>query len=95
MDNHKMAQLYCEDCFNQIFYLKSILQLTKEACQEREFSSIYYSLQENNKILLSEERNHYINMLKMAQERLGELENISSRLEYLIYNNTPTIAADK
>lgn len=60
----------------ELFKLESVVQLTKEACLEREFASIYYDLVDKNKSGLSEERNHYINLLTIALNMLSNLKQI-------------------
>lgn len=58
----------------ELFKLESVIKLTKEACLEREFASIYYDLNDKNKSELSEERNHYINLLTIALNMLSNLK---------------------
>ncbi len=60
----------------ELFKLESVIKLTKEACLEREFASIYYDLTDKNKSGLSEERNHYINLLSIALNMLSNLKEI-------------------
>ena len=70
-----------DSLFNEIFYLESIIKLTKESCLEREITASYYNLPKLEQTGLSEERNHYINMLSIAQEKLLNLKKINSELE--------------
>lgn len=65
-----------ENSFEELFAIESIIKLTKEACLEREFASIYYDVPDRNKSVLSEERNHYINMLTIALDKLSLLKDI-------------------
>ena len=55
--------------------------LTKEVCQEKEFSSMYYNLPPKDKFTLSAERNHYINMLTLALDRVSNLKQINCGIE--------------
>ena len=89
--------VHCERLYDELFTLESIIELTKEACLKKEFTAIYYELTENNKIALSEERNHYINLLSIALDKVERLKNINLSLENeaSAYNRTPTIAADR
>ncbi len=80
-DSYKKIQLFCDNCFSQLYYLESILQLTKDVCQEKEFSSIYYNLPPKYKFVLSAERNHYINMLSLALDRVANIKQINNGLE--------------
>ncbi len=75
------VQLSCDNFFNQLYSLESILRLTKDVCQEKEFSSIYYNLPPKDKYVLSEERNHYINMLDLALDRVSDLIEINYSME--------------
>lgn len=82
----KKVQSSCDDCFNQLYYLESILQCTKNVCQEKEFSAIYYNLSSKDKFTLSAERNHYINMLNLALDRVDDLKKINTGIEYELIN---------
>ena len=74
-------QHYCDDYYNNLYYLESIIKMTKNVCQEREFSSIYYNLPQKDIHVLSEERNHYINMLDLALDRVSDLKEINYNME--------------
>ena len=80
-DSYKGIQLHCDNSYNQLYYLESILQLTKDVCQEKEFASIYYNLPPKYKFILSAERNHYINMMNLALDRVDNLRQINNGLE--------------
>lgn len=80
-DSYRKVLLSCDNLFNQLYSLESILQVTKEVCQEREFSATYYNLQQKEKFTLSKERNHYINMLELALARVSDLKEINYGLE--------------
>lgn len=67
--------------FNELFALKSIIKLTREICLDKEVNSFYYNLSEEYKKSLSEERNHYINMLSIALDKVANIENISETIE--------------
>lgn len=66
--------------------LTTIICLTKGTCESKEEKVQYYSIPNEQQILLSQERCHYINMLSIALDIINNLKN---------YNSTPTIAADK
>ena len=80
-NSYKKVQLSFENCFDQLYFLESILMLTKEVCQEKEFASIYYNLPPKDKFILSTERNHYINMLTLALDRVSNIKQINSGIE--------------
>lgn len=86
-----------EDAITTFFYLESIINLTKEKCLTMEINSNYYNLNNNDRLNLSKERNDYINMLALSLEKISILKEfvLSIEKEVHIYNNTPTIAADK
>lgn len=65
-----------EKSIEEVFTLESVIKLTKETCLEREVTGNYYNLEENAKTSLSEERNHYINMLTIALDKLSKLKDI-------------------
>lgn len=72
---------YCEKCFDELFILESVIKLTKEACLEKEFGANYYELTKKNKRALSEERNHYINLLTIALDKVEKLKSININIE--------------
>jgi len=83
---YEKVQLSCDNLFNQLYSLESILKFTKAACQEKEFSSIYYNLQQKDIRVLSEERNHYINMLNLALDRVSDSIEINYNIENELIN---------
>lgn len=76
-----------DDFLNELEILESIINLFKKSCELCEINSIYYDLAANNIYKLSKERNDYINLLNVLQEKVYLLKES--------YNSTPTIAADK
>lgn len=75
------VQLCCDNCFDELFCLESIIKLTKNACLEKEISSNYYNLPIKYKFTLSEERNNYINMMNVALDKVNNLKKINNALE--------------
>ncbi len=45
-----------EKVAEELFTLESIIKVTKDTCQEREFAGIYYNLEENAKTNLSKRK---------------------------------------
>ncbi len=88
---------YYEMSFDVLSYIESILSVTKEVCLEKEINSKYYNIPLQEQIKLSTERNNYINMITLAQEKIEQLKIIynDSMPIFSNYSNTPTIAADK
>ena len=77
-----------DNILDEMDKLCTLVELTRNFCLNKEFQSVYYNLSEKKAFLLSEERNHYINMLTITINRLNKMKSV-------VYNNTPTIAADK
>lgn len=82
-----------ESTIDDLFMMESLINLTKESCIKKELESVYYNLDKDMQLKLSNERNNYINLMSIAEEKILHLINKYTKLEY--YNNTPTIAADK
>ena len=70
-----------EKFFEELYTLESIIKLTKESCSERELSASYYNISDKEKIVLSRERNNYINMLTIAQDKIYNLSLIGDSIE--------------
>lgn len=83
-----------EEIYAELAVLESLLTILKDNYIFKELNSVYYN-SEFDKILLSKERNNCINMLNLTLNRIDNLGTITNNLELAIYNNTPTIAADK
>lgn len=73
--------VYFERSFDELFTLESIIKLTQEACLDKEEDSIHYNLIKDEKISLSKERNHYINMLTIALEKVENIKNYNLLIE--------------
>ena len=80
-ENNKAVKLCCESIYDQLFHLESIIKITKDACLDKEFQSVYYNLSSKAKYTLSEERNNYINMLTIALDKISELKAINDNIE--------------
>ena len=70
-----------EKVYELLSSLESIVKLTLSYCQDKELQSVYYNLLDDEKFILSNERNHYINMLSLSLERITELKNLNNFLE--------------
>ena len=75
-----------ENTFDILFSLETIIKLTQHNCLDKEISSIYYNLNAEEKITLSEERNQYINMLNLAIDKVSNLKEISLYIEEKLSN---------
>lgn len=85
-----------DEIFSLISELETIIGITKHICIHNEVSQTYNCLSTENQLFISKERNDNVNMLTIALEKLENLKSLSSNVENeFLYNNTPTIAADK
>lgn len=80
MHSHKILVNF-NASFDILFTLESIIKMTQNVCLDKEISSEYYNLPNNQKIILSEERNHYINMLSLALDKISSLKECNIILE--------------
>lgn len=71
----------CQDTFDEITILDSLLSAIQELCLNLELNSQYYENTENFMLKLSEERNKYISLSSVARQRLKKIELINSQLE--------------
>ncbi|MBE7711792.1 MAG: hypothetical protein E7Z92_06615 [Cyanobacteria bacterium SIG31] len=62
-----------ESTVDELFILETLIKFTKETCLGYEISSQYYHLPIEEQVKLSKERNHYINMLSVVEEKLNML----------------------
>lgn len=76
---------YENTLYDELCSLNSILKLTKNSCLEQESNSNYYNLNGTEKIMLSEERNHYLNLLTIAIDKISLLKSINKNIENEIY----------
>jgi len=80
-----MSELFfidlCQNAFEEICMLQTIITTLQDNCLNLELNCEYYENSENYSLLLSEERNRYINLLSIAKERLKNIENLNSEIE--------------
>ena len=72
-----------DSAYINLFQLETLTELTKNACLEKELSSIYYDTNYDEQINLSKERNNYINMLTIIQDKIANLRKIYCTIENL------------
>ncbi len=70
-----------DDIFNLLYSVESIIKMTHKVCLNKEIQAIYYDLPQPNTLILSEERNHYINMLDLAIDKLNTLKELNCFVE--------------
>ena len=73
-----------EKVFNLLETLESILSMIHRICLEKEILSIYYNLEQDELLKLSQERNDNINMLEIAINKVKKLKQISQAIEDFI-----------
>ena len=71
----------CQDTFDEITVVDSLLSAIQDLCLNLELNSQYYENTENFVLKLSEERNKYISLSSIARQRLKRIELINSQLE--------------
>ena len=72
---------YENSLFEELSSLESVLKSTKDSCLKQEINSNYYELADDNKVKLSEERNHYLNLLTIAIDKINLLKQINRNIE--------------
>ena len=96
MKNSKNSvAIYQNKLFNELYSINTLLNLTKNYCQELEFKVEYYGASKNCIKNFSNERNDYLTMFTIMRNKLNNAISINLELEREFYNKIPTIAADK
>ena len=70
-----------DSSFDTLMTLESIIKITQANCRDKEIYSVHYDLPTKDKKMLSEERNHYINMLNLALDKVSNLIEINLIIE--------------
>ena len=73
--------LHFEQAFNELCIVKSLINILKLSCEDKEFRCKYYDIAKNKAILLSEERNEYINILSVASEKISRIIKLYLQME--------------
>ncbi len=82
--SHNNLLAVYEKIFNEVYYADTIVEMLRQACQDKEFSGQYYGISKEIALKLSEERNHYINMLDLLSERITNIKTLNLLLEQAI-----------
>lgn len=80
METNKV-HLCIESSFDELFSLESIIKLTQQACLEREENLVHFGLPKKDMLILSEERNHYINLLTIALQKVDSIKSLNLIIE--------------
>jgi hypothetical protein len=70
-----------DKAFDELYYLNTLVKMTKSSCQDREFRGEYFGMDCEGIKKLSSERNDYINMLNLMSDKLSNLININLSIE--------------
>lgn len=81
MFNQECLLLVSNSLIDELDSLESVIKLTQESCLDKEIDSIYYNLNAEDKLILSKERNHYINLLTIALQKVKNLKENSLDIE--------------
>jgi len=80
--NRKSCALSFQDeVFNELYYMNTLINVTKNACQEREFKGEYYGIPKDFVKNISDERNEYISLLSLASDKLKNTLTLNLSLE--------------
>ncbi len=71
----------CQNTYDELTIVDSLLSAIEESCLNLELSSQYYENNENFILKLSEERNKYINLSAIARQRIKKIETLNMQLE--------------
>ena len=72
--------------FVELYTINTLINVTKNVCKEHEFKGEYYGSPNSVVIKLSAERNDYINMLEIVNDKINQLMD-----NYLIIENEMTL----
>ena len=80
--NLKKEILSCNsDIFSELFYTNTLVNVTRNCCQEREFKGEYYGIPQHFTEKISDERNEYISLLTLIADRLKLLHDLNMTIE--------------
>lgn len=90
MAEKQALQNYCQQAFDELYIVDSIVKMTKNSCLEHEFNGQYYGANCESSKKLSAERNNYINMLTLLSERISNIIHLNGLIEneFLLQDNS-------
>ncbi len=90
MTEKQALRNYCQQAFDELYIVDSIVNMTKSSCMEQEFNGQYYGASCECSKKLSAERNNYINMLTILSERISNIIHLNGLIEneYLLQDNS-------
>ena len=88
-NEEEIVQFY-EQTFREMHILHTIIKLVKESCEEKENKGIYYGLKVDGRKQICNERNHYINGLEAAEDRLSNILKmyVSAEDNFCLHQNS-------
>lgn len=75
-----------ESTFEEISTIESLLEIIQDKLQNLELNSQYYNAGKNITLKISQERNQYINLIKLAKHSATKIEKLSNKLEEYVLN---------
>ena len=90
MTEKQALRNYCQQAFDELYIVDSIVKMTKNSCLEHEFNGEYYGASCESSKKLSAERNNYINMLTLLSERILNIIHLNGLIEneFLLQDNS-------
>ena len=90
MTEKQALRNYCQQAFDELYIVDSIVKMTKNSCLEHEFNGEYYGASCESSKKLSAERNNYINMLTLLSERISNIIHLNGLIEneFLLQDNS-------
>ncbi len=79
--NSNRLMKFCNQAFCELYILDTLVKMTKESCEDREYNGQYYGIPPEKIKKLSVERNNYINMLTLLSEKITSIMNINLQIE--------------
>ena len=70
-----------QKAFNELYMVDTLIKMTKNFCEEREYKGQYYGISKDSIEALSSERNDYINMLSIASDKVSNIMNLNLLME--------------
>lgn len=70
-----------EQAFNQMYVVNTLINMTKQSCEERENHGEYYGLKGELLKRISDERNDYINMLSILSDKISSVMSLYVSME--------------
>ena len=70
-----------QQTFEELYIIDSIIDVTRNTCENFEFNGQYYGITSEKSRHLSAERNNFINMLNILAEHVENIKDLNIDLE--------------